>query len=390
MVSNDPKQKKSWRRPPFLRLIGKRIYMILLLGGLIFVLCMAGQEWNEMLKQDLINEESASAAEGKNEDGLGTAPADGQIGSQTDIWAGETKFETLVPESYAYPRHKIENLVTIPKEKYTVRSAWMEDDEVYVLLGQPDGRPMDMQIRKVEDGSITMEMTKYSKPMSACIKNALMKSPGRNYTYEACLGYDGDLYLLGRDNQNYLKRLYALNENGYRNIPVLADLKDSDLLSLSVNRNGILYISDPAGMYVYNQEKRTYLAYNSASATKEYHNMALGTQMLYQVMRSRIYIWNVEGDDYAFDNWIRSDIISSAENVACADEANNLYIANNRGISFLPYGGTLWETIIDDSYMGFDTAVYELQQMWVNDNECYIWSNNKESGEQTIVCYTLE
>lgn len=270
-----------------------------------------------------------------------------------------------------------------------IRSMWMEKDELYVFMAVKTAAGKSRyQLCLVKDGSLSYE-TKYRATMDDFNKEELEKADAASYEYEAGLGRNNVVYLLGRDEEGAVRKCYWFSESYFADIPfdeLFKDMYYDDMKidNIEISKSGKIYLAYDSHMCPYDNIFRG-VGLGPISGQR----FALGNLYVYEFVPGRIYRWDINEEYYPPAEMIECDTLTDEDMPYFIDPGDNIYIAGSYGLSYLPHGGSIWEVLLDTDTEGFDSTAFSLRQIWLNDWDLYLLGQDLETKEWKILKHQL-
>lgn len=280
-----------------------------------------------------------------------------------------------------------QTLLLLPEEE-EIRSMWVDQGEVYVFTAQRQKTgKVRYRLCMVKDGALT-EDTKYAAVMEECREEALEADETASYEYEAGFGRNHVVYFLGRDEEGAVRKCYWLSETYYADIPfykLYENQYDNDLRieTIEIGKSGTIYLAYNSLMRPYDHFYR-----GVGLGPIEGQRFALSNLYIYELVPGRIYRWDIN-EEYPPAQMIECDTLTNGEMPYFIDSGDNIYIAGSYGLSYLPYGGSIWEVLLDTGAEGFDSTEFVQKQIWVDGKELYLMGQDPETKEWKILRHRL-
>lgn len=267
-----------------------------------------------------------------------------------------------------------------------LRSIWMEDEELYAFVAAED-KEKPYRIYQVKDGSFLGE-NRYSDIMDQWIRTELKKAPASSYEYEARLGRNGVVYLLGRDKEGNVKRCFWMEEAFCTDILFYEKYEGRTISNIEISRTGKIYLESRYGGFMIPYDDfygRIGLGLNNWEGRRT----VLGEQRMYQFAEGWIYVWDIPSG--ASMEMIRCDVLTDGMTPAFIDKDDSIYLVGSSGVAYLPRDGSIWEILIDKDEAGFYSGTSGSKAIWVHEGEeRHLMEVDAETGEWQFYSGTFE
>lgn len=259
-----------------------------------------------------------------------------------------------------------------------IRSIWMEKDVLYAFAASDD-KEKPYGIYEVRDGSLS-EDTPYKEVMEQWLGTEMKKSPAFSYEYEARLGRNEVVYLLGRDKEGCVRRCYWLEEAFYTDIPFYEKYEGRAISNIEISRTGKIYLENHYGGFIFPYDDfYGSIGFNVNAETKR---AILGERHMYQLAEGWIYVWDIPSG--ASMEMIRCDVLENGGTPVFIDKSDGIYLMGGNGLAYLPDGGNVWEILVDKDEPEFSGGTFDLRQIWVCEAELYLRGMDMETGRWQI------
>lgn len=297
----------------------------------------------------------------------GTDPADesGTDANVQDDEAGETEDE--------------EAEVVLSLAEGEIRSIWMEKDALYAFVASGD-KKKTYGIYEVSDGEL-LEETPYRDVMEQWIQTEMKKMPASSYEYEARLGRNDVVYLLGMDDEENVRRCYWMEKTFYTDILYYEMYDGVPIRNIEISRTGRIYLENTFGGYM-----TVYGGYDGIGAglgNWQERTTVLGVQRMYQLVEGWIYVWDIPSG--ATLKMIRCDSLEDGSTPVFIDECDGIYLVGTNGLAYLPRDGSIWEILVDKNEKGFSGSAFDLRQIWVYEEDLYLLGIDMETDRWQIL-----
>ncbi len=260
-----------------------------------------------------------------------------------------------------------------------IRSIWMEKDILYVFVAS-DNKEKPYGIYEVRDGSI-LEETPYSEIMEQWLGTEMKKSPASSYEYEARLGRNQVVYLLGRDKEGNVKRCYWMEKTFYTDVPFYKKYGGMTFSNIEISNKGEIYLEKTSGGLIipyYDFYERI-----GFGVSTEKRRMVLGERRAYQLAAGWIYVWDIPSG--ANMDKIRCNSLTNGSTEVFIDKDDSIYLMGSRGLAYLPCDGSIWEILVDVNEEGFSGSAFDLKQLWIYEENLYLAGRDMETGQWQIL-----
>lgn len=257
-------------------------------------------------------------------------------------------------------------------------SIWTENDVLYAFVASKD-RNMPYGIYEVRDGSL-LEETPYSAIMESWNGTEMKKTPAASYEYEARLGRNDVLYLLGRNQEGNVKRCYWMEKSFYTDIPFYEKYQNRVVSDVEISKDGSIYLESGSGGYMIPYDD--FYGRIGVWVNSETGRTILGERRMYQLAEGGIYVWDFPSG--ASMEVIRCDVLTNGNTPVFIDKSDGIYLVGSDGLAYLPYGGSIWEILADREEMGIFDNVFDLKQIWVCGEDLYLTGIDTQTGQWQI------
>ena len=261
-----------------------------------------------------------------------------------------------------------------------IRSIWMEKDVLYAFVSSGD-KKKTYGIYEVRDGGL-LEETPYSEVMERWLQTEMKKAPASSYEYEARLGRNDVVYLLGRNGEGDVKRCYWMEKTFYTDILFYERYERRTIRNIEISRTGKLYLENTYGgdMIPYGDfEGRIGVGLTNWQG----RTTVLGEQRMYQLVEGWIYVWGIPSG--ATMKMIRCDSLTDGSTPVFIDKADGIYLVGSSGLAYLPIDGSIWEILVDKDEEGLSGSAFDLRQIWVYEEDLYLSGIDMETGRWQIL-----
>lgn len=260
-----------------------------------------------------------------------------------------------------------------------IRSIWTENGVLYAFVASGD-KEKPYGIYEIKDGGLLGE-TPYSDVMERWLGTEMKKSPASSYEYEAGLGRNEVVYLLGRDKEGNVKRCYWLEKNFYTDILFYEKYEGRIISNIQISRAGKIFLENSYGGFMIPYDD----FYGSIGFGVNWgtRSTVLGEMHMYQFTEGWIYVWDIPSGGSM--EMIRCDVLNDGSVPVFIDKKDGIYLACERGLAYLPEGGSIWEILIDKDEAGFLGGAFDLKQIWVCEEELYLRGVDMETGRWQIL-----
>lgn len=270
--------------------------------------------------------------------------------------------------------------VVLSLEEGEIRSIWMEKDVLYAFVASGD-KKKTYGIYEVRDGGL-LEETPYSEVMEQWSQTEMKKARASSFEYEARLGKNDVVYLLGRDDEENVGRCYWMEKTFYTDILFYKRYEGRYIRNIEISRTGKIYLENTYGGYMIpygNFEDSIGVGLSSWQG----RTTVLGEQRMYQLVEGWIYVWEITTG--ASLGMIRCESLTDGSTPVFVDKDDNIYLVGNNGLAYLPRDGSIWEILVDTDEEGFSGSAFDLRQIWVYEEDLYLSGIDKETGQCQIL-----
>lgn len=256
-----------------------------------------------------------------------------------------------------------------------IRSIWMEKDVLYAFVASGD-KKKTYGIYEVIDGGLS-EDTPYRDVMEQWTQTEMKKARASSFEYEARLGRNDVVYLLGRGDEEYVGRCYWMDKTFYTDILFYKRYDGRAIRNIEISRAGKIYLENSYGGYMIpygNFEGSIGVGLSSWQG----RTTVLGEQRMYQLVEGWIYVWDIPSG--ATLEMIRCDSLGDGSTPVFVDKDDDIYLVGINGLAYLPRDGSIWEILVDKDEEGLSASAFDLRQIWVYEEDLYLSGIDKETG----------
>lgn len=303
---------------------------------------------------------------------------------KNNLYSSEKTIHEYREKEYAAVGEKDGNVVSI----------FFEEEKPYCFVCQEDEN--GKKIYQIIDPADTNEEktgSKYSASLRHLQADEEAFCSDNPLSFEAQCPEPDKLYLIGKDENGYVKKIYCLfpKSTEYSVINMLDKLRKQNVLDLYFTKNNTCFIRTTAHIYIYNL---IFHVFQWSCYTYYYEDICHfvpATDYAYYLSKGKIYYIDLNSFD-GYMTHVRNDRLSDINSPACVDDTNRIYIATNNGIMSYSPTGTLWELLISATGKeGFQVENYTPLCLFKTSNETfYLAVKEKESGQVKIYAYSYD
>lgn len=260
-----------------------------------------------------------------------------------------------------------------------IRSIWTENGILYAFVASGD-KEKPYGIYEIKDGCL-LEETPYSDVMERWLLTEMEKFPASSYEYEAGLGRNEVVYLLGRDKEGNVKRCYWMEEHFYTDILFYEKYDERVISNIQISRAGKIFLENSYGGFMIPYDD--FYGSIGFGVNWDTRSTVLGEMHMYQFTEGWIYVWDIPSGGSM--EMIRCDVLNDGSVPVFVDEKDGIYLAGEKGLAYLPEGGSIWEILVDKDEEGFLGGAFDLKQIWVCEEELYLRGVDMETGRWQIL-----
>lgn len=286
--------------------------------------------------------------------------------------------------------YKEELYAELTEEDGVFCSVFIDNDKPFCLVYT--GAEQEGEQYKIIDPKNNENISRFSDSLVNFQKLELPKT--KQYSYTAQCPGDGSLYLIGKDKDNRVQKLYCLFPDSTNFIEIMAfqKLKSNRVIDVDFTREGFCYIKTSDYLYSYHMKSNFFqgecYVYSFDYANDEVCQIVPGSMYIYFLFTGKYYMLDRSS---IYNDMVRvsNNLITDATSPAFVDENDRIFIADSCGIMSHAPHGKLWELLVNgEDKEGFNRTNYNLLNLFGTQSEYfYLTVQDKESGRVKIYAY---